>query len=110
MAAVSSLDPFSTTTISNDRLRSRSPEATSRTDSSSISASLWAGRTTVRAGGTPVGYRPREAARPPDDDHGRVVGGLPAVWLAGSAAAEQRFRGRNGTPPGMVARPATRPP
>ena len=78
------VDPFSTTTISNDRPRSRSPAATSRTDSSSIPASLWAGRTTVRAGGTPVGYRPREPGRTPPSTTTAALAALSLLcgWLA----------------------------
>src|SRR5205814_42705 len=93
MAAVSSLEPFSTTTISNDRPRSRRPVATSRTASSSIPASLWAGRTTVRARGTPVGYRPRGPRRTPAPTPHRRPDGADApprdgvvgsLWLVGS--------------------------
>src|SRR5262245_23219977 len=108
MAAVSSLEPFSTTTISNERPRSFNPVATSRTDSSNICDSLWAGRTTVRAGGTPVGYRPREA-RTAVDHHGRAGGRFAALRLVRLAAAQPWRRRRDGLASGVGARPAAGP-
>src|SRR3989442_2856367 len=106
MAAVSSAEPFSTITISKGRPRSRSPEATSRTDSSSIPASLWAGRTTVKSGGTPVGYRPREPAWTPPSADGRPGGALAALRLAGAAARAERGGGGDRPPPAVEPRPA----
>src|SRR5687767_11304045 len=107
MAAVSSPDPFSTTTISNERPRSRNPVATSRTASSSIPDSLWAGRTTVRAGGTPVGYRPRDA-RTSLADNGCSGGGFAVLWLPGVAAAHQRGGRRDRRPAGVDPRSSSR--
>src|SRR3954452_8315310 len=46
MASVLSVEPFSTTMVSNDALRARAPSTTYCTDSARISDSLYAGITT----------------------------------------------------------------